>query len=139
MLQAVLICLSGYDSPHIQIIKEKSKYTSLERKKIKFVKGACNILSISPSEEQMLEEILILGIHVKELQTFIKHYEYRKSNNNKKALNGLYVMTLCHGIRELIEEYKHEIIKFRRNYSISPISEQSISICRLQKQFKKYI
>eukprot|EP01083_Nonionella_stella_P291017 990308_1 len=133
MLQAVLICLSGYDSPHIEIVKEKSKYTHLARKKIKFVKGACDILHINPSEQQMLEEILVLGVLIKDLQTFIKHYE------NKRALQGLYVMALCHGIRNLIDEYKHQIILFRRSYGITPTHEQSISICRLQKTFKKYV
>lgn len=133
MLQAVLISLSGYDSPHIEIIKEKSRYTAFERKKIRFLDKSCSILGINKSEKQMLEEILVLGIHVKELQAFIKQYEYRKS------LNGLYVMTLCHGIRELIDEYKHQIILFRRTYGISPLSEQSVSVCRLQRNFRKYL
>lgn len=129
MLQAVLLCLSGYDSPHIRIIKEKSKYTSLERKKIKFTSNACTILGINASEKQILEEILILGIHIKDLQAFIKH---------NQVINGLYVMTLCHGIRQLIDEYKQQIILFRRQYGICPLAEQSISVCRIQKNFKKY-
>jgi len=134
MLQAVLLCLSGYDSPHIEISVEKSKYTSLQRKKIKFVDNACSVLGINRSEQQMLEEVIILGIDIKELTAFVKKYQYKNQH-----LSGLYIQSLCHAISALIEEYKHEIIVFRRQYAICPQNEQSISICRLQKTFKKYI
>ena len=60
----------------------------------------------------------------------------RNFNNGSKN-RGIYIVSLCDGINELLEAYRSEIIFFRRKYGISPISEQCVSICRLQKTFRK--
>ena len=170
MLQAVLVTLSGYNSPHIEFndgklpqnlpqapIGDLATFNEFQKQRqrlsyrVKFTEEACNILGITPSEQDMLQQILILAVYTKQLESFIQIYGthnnctlYQSSSNlrnlnNESKNRGIYIVSLCDGIGQLLESYRSDIIFFRRKYGVSPISEQCVSICRLQKTFRKVL
>ena len=93
MLQAVLVTLSGYNSPHIEFndgtlpqtlpqppIGDLATYNKFQKQRqrlsyrVKFTEQACNILGITPSEQDMLQQVLILAVYTKKLESFVQVY-----------------------------------------------------------------
>lgn len=93
------------------------------------VREDCDLLT--KSEKELINRILKVAGYYKYLEKFSQKYgSLNLGMQDDDELNGLYLKSLCKGIKDLLEEYRYRISAIEQEY----LEEKAISIpCLLEK------
>jgi uncharacterized protein YsxB (DUF464 family) len=96
------------------------------------VREDCNLLT--KSEKELINRILKAAGFFKYLQRFTEKYGALNVGirQDEEELSGLYLKAMCRGIKDLLEEYRHNIASIEQEY----LQERAVTIPSLLEKIK---